>query len=258
MTTETQTPVVEEVETVTNEAAAPEQAELEVDARIIYLMEDSVKVVMENGLEKYISYETFQDLVADATRTLAQSKPMAGFNLPSNVFYFANSHQEIRLSCYYQSTVKPLRYYDRNMEVITPNIIISHTLKNERSKGEKSWVVSSSRYFCTDKNVGNLDRTFIDQKNYNKGIHIIPMSNTYEDGRMCYGDNSMPKYMTENNLRSLDWYYQYLWETPFNDDLGIRAGSGGMSVKHWYEHLAAEAKKDEPKFPYDKLSNYNR
>ena len=235
----------------------PQPTEISVEARTVQLLKDSVLIQMENGMEKMVSYETFIDLLSEATRTITSSRAMAGFNLPSNVFYFANSHNEINISSYYQSSKRPLVYGTSKMEVIAPNIIISHILSNERSKGEKAWVVKDTRYFCTDKTVGNLDRNFIFSKDYSKSIYMLPMSNTYDDCRMCYGDNQMPRNMVDNNLRSLDWYYQYLWETPFNNDLGVKAINEAGDVKGWYYLLRDEAKKDDPKFPYNKLRHYN-
>lgn len=243
------------------EAEAPvvdQVPEVEVHARTANFMEDSVEIVLENGLRKMVSYENFMDMLAEATRTLSESREMIGFNLPSNVFFFAASSREIQISCYYQSAVKPLIYHGdqiENLNIITPNIIISHKLGSMPNKGDKAWDVKDSRYYCTNKRVGDLPKTFIGSTDRSRGIYLLPMSNTYEDGRMCYGNNQMPRHMADNNLRSLDWYYQYLWETPFNNDLGIKA-TNSSGVKRWYHELKAAAEAAEPKFPYESLYGF--
>lgn len=243
MTTET----VSEIKEV---PPAPEEPLTEVMAQEAYFLEDCVKVVLSGGVEKLVTYDTFINIIKRVTNTLEDSA-LEGFCLPSNVFYFAKSGDSINLSCYYASKVCNLKYGRSAFDILMPNLIVSHIL----TKGSKAkeWRISSSRYFCTDLNVGNLPKTFINSVNSNARVWLMPMSNTYPEGNMCYGGNSMPLSFADNNLRGLDWYYQFLWESPFNDDLGIRAT--GMYPSDWYT-LLKKCADEKLEFPYNKITGF--
>jgi hypothetical protein len=231
----------------------PEAPTIEVKVQEAIFMEDCVKVILTGGVEKLITYEAFVGILKNITNIIDE-KMTDEFLMPSNVFYFAKSHDAIQISCYYTSRVCDLMYYDSKFKIMTPNIIVSHVL--HRQGEDKKWQVETSNYFCTDVPVGNLPKTFINRLDHNNRIWLLPMSNTYDGGNMCYGSNVMPRNFVDNNLRALDWYYNYLWNSPFNDDLGIRAVSGDYgSVNTWYKDLKVLAEKGEP-FPYHRLRGY--
>lgn len=217
----------------------------------VQIFEDHVRVKLDGGVEKIISVIDFRDIINRSLGRLEDER-LEGFNLPSNVFYFAKSAGTVQVSCYYQSRTADILYHSDKINVVLPNIIISHVLLKN---GEKDWRVSSTKYFCTDFSVSRLPKTFINSVDRTQHIFVLPMSNTYREGNMCYGNNSMITRFTENNLRGLDWYYQYLFESPFNDDLGI-AAIGSSDVKSWYRKLEALAKEGKP-FPYEMLTGYS-
>jgi hypothetical protein len=232
--------------------AEVEPAPVLVDAVVqeVQFFEDHVRAILSGGVEKLLSHDEFRAIL-NKTLGVTESQKLDGFNLPSNVFYFAKSSSEIQISCYYQSRVAEIRYHNKKMKIVLPNIIISHILN---ANGKQEWQMQSSKYFCTQKTVSQLPRTFIDKVDHGAGIYLQPMSNTYDEGRMCYGQNQMVNRFVENNLRGLDWYYQYMFESPFNDDLGIRAVAE-TNPKAWYSELEQLAKQDKP-FPYNRLRGY--
>lgn len=71
---------------------------------------------------------------------------------------------------------------------------------------------------------------------------------------MCYGRNTMPVRFAEGSLRGFDWYYQYLFESPFNSDLGLY-GVSGKSVNEWFALLAERAANGQT-FPYSDLVGF--
>lgn len=207
--------------------------------------------IMSNGVEKHISLESFLSALASSSSNNSDGND-EGLLLPSNTFFVSQSVTRLNLSCYYQGGIRNLKYFTHDRPSVIPNIIVSHSLK----KNGGDWTMDTSRYFCTDKPVSGLPAKFINSADPAAHVFGMPFSNTYHDNRMCYGGNSMPHVFRNNNLRGLDWYYQFLFETPFNDDLGINPVEGRVSPSSWYTKLAELAEQGEA-FPYHLLSGYS-
>lgn len=245
------------------QATSPEVSPKQVEERMIdvkvqeaLFLEDCVVVKLGSAkaeIEKRISYEDFKAIIS-STLGRREDEKIEGFHLPSNCFYFAKSATQVQISCYYQERIAEITYFDQKMKIKVPNIIISHVL--DRKAGQNAKVVSS-RYFCTDLPVNRLPQEkFIGNLDHNKRIWLSPFSNTYQEGNMCYGNNTMPVSYPEHNFRGLDYFYQFLFTAPFNSDLGIYALSEGRDgVSRWYETLQTIATKDEP-FPYHRLRGF--
>ena len=205
---------------------------------------------------KSISIEDFVSIIKNITtveKAKAEKEVISGVLPPSNTIFFSQTKDQMCINVYHPGGVRPFRYTDSKSikEIVVPNIIISFTLKKDKN----DWIMASTYYFCTDLNVGKLPKTFINAIDHSKGIYLMPFTNMYDNGRMCFGDNHMPARYLENNLRGLDYYYKFLWETPFNNDLGLRAIGNSMGVSDWYNSLGQLAK-DKGEFPYEKLSGY--
>lgn len=217
----------------------------------ISLYESHVEIHLPGGVKKAVSIEDFKRIMNDAFGIRERSATRS-FSMPSNVYYFSCSDTDVRLSCYYQSRKAKIRHLNKDYVIILPNVIISHILTKGVKNGEWKLSNAQTRYFCTNQNVGNLPHAHLTQRSPNSGIFLLPTTNMYESGQMCFGNNSMPANFTDNNLRGLDWYYQFLFDSPFNDDLGVKAIGQNMEPSEWYAYLADLAEKDKP-FPYDKL-----
>lgn len=128
-----------------------------------------------------------------------------------------------------------------------PNIIITHSLQKE---GE-DWRISDTRYLATHKGIGELplDR-FLERSDTSDGIWVLPLPNIYSEGRACFGENTM-LYRFSKNFRGLDWYFKFLFSTPFNEDLQIRSLKTQHTVSEWIQYLSTQTE-----FPYDKLVDY--
>lgn len=202
-----------------------------------------------NGIDKAISLMDFKQLIDAQLQIESKLECMA---LPFNTYVFAKSASMIQLACYYPERkidVKHQASRDYGVKeykgVLMPNIIISHTLKLDGS----NWLVTDSRYFATNKQVKQLpDNKIIESKVDQEGLWRVPTPNFYDDGRMCYGQNTMPvKY--SHNLRGLDYYYAILSESPFNNDLGLNAAGFEGNPGKWFTHLQTVEK-----FPYELLT----
>jgi hypothetical protein len=223
------------------------------DVLKLELFKDYAEIDMGNNVKKQISHETLRDILNKTLNTAQpQSETIKGMLMPSNVFFMSQTANRLHFNTYYLGGKRSLLYGDRKMEIMTPNIIISFTLRKDGS----DWIIDSeaTKYFCTDLPLNKLPKDFINQISHKDGIYLLPMSNTYDEGKMCYGNNSMPARFKDNNFRGLDWYFRYLWETPFNNDLGIRA-VGSVSVSTWYDLLARMARENKT-FPYRDLRGW--
>lgn len=242
---------------IEQEVATPAQEVNFIDAlgHHVILFEDSVGIMVGNNssaIEKRISYEDFATIIGAITDRRTNHK-MEGFQLPANCFYFARSSNEINLSCYYAERTATIKHVgSRSYEIKFPNTIISHKLVKHNTK---DWKVQESRYFVTDKKVTVLPKTFIFEVSANNRIWLFPFPNTYSEGRMCYGGNSMPTVFSESNLAGLNWHYQFLFDSPFNNDLGIRSLANEPSITDWFRKLE-KANKDNTPFPYNELRGY--
>lgn len=243
--------IIIDSETLVVEASEASEQLIDAKGQHVILLEECVAVLLGDNtsqIEKRITYEDFHSVISTILNR-RNEESMEGFNLPSNCFYFAKSASGIQLSCYYAERTAEMRHMDRKYMVKTPNFIISHTL--EKGTG-KNWKSTNSKFFCTDAKVGALPKEFIWAPNGNQKIYLSPFPNTYAEGNMCYGGNSMPSQHQDNNLAGLNWYYQFLFESPFNNDLGLRALKDEIAVDAWFTKLKEVAEKNEP-FPYGLL-----
>lgn len=216
------------------------------------IYQDHVSVSLENGMSKDISSRDFaRSLVASLGIEDTTDKELLSVALPPNVYYLKIVGEEIKLACYYPGGSRLLKYYTKEIPIIFPNVVISHSLRMKKSEIQ----MQGTLYFCTDLTFSQLPQKWPDRVDVQQRMFLLPMSNTYSDGKMCYGHNIMPNQFPEGNLRGLDWYYQYIFETPFNDDLGIRALPSSIEVKSWYEKLRKLLSEDKP-FPYELLRGY--
>lgn len=217
----------------------------------VVMFSDYVEVEVHAGLKKQISYQSFKELINKSLNQVEEAPVIKGVLPPSNTIFLSQSSDRLHINVYHPGGNKEMLYHTDKLVIAAPNIIIGFTFKKEAG----DWVVRNANYFCTDLPVSKLPKEFINSVNHELGIYDLPMSNTYGGGSMCYGGNSMPARFKEGNLRGLDWYYRFLWETPFNDDLGVRAIGNAVNVRQWYNALKKRA--DEGKaFPYKDLVGY--
>lgn len=225
----------------------------------VSILPNSVRVDLGGGTYKYISIDDFMKILSTASSKVRKDV-VVGYQLPTNVFFLASSGSNLYISCYYPSGVKSLKYQRVSNEPVLdrpsvmPNIIVSHTINIESDKLK----VQSSQYFCTDLPVGSLPGEFITRPKPESRVFLLPFTNTYSSAQMCYGQNSMPTTFTNGVLKGLHWYYQYLFESPFNNDLGLNAVDRDKfsgPPREWYELLATKAESGEG-FPYDMLREF--
>lgn len=218
----------------------------------ITLFEDHAEVEIMPGVKKQISHTSLKEMLDRSLNTVEDKLEIKGMLLPSNVTFFSQTNNHIRFNTYYPGGNRTMLYNDRKLEIVAPNIVLAFSLKKDGA----DWLVESVYYYCTDLPISKLPKIFIDKASPAIGTYILPMSNTYDAGNMCYGNNSMPARFKDNNFRGLDWYFRFLWETPFNNDLGIKA-VGSVGVSTWYSLLEKLAKAGTT-FPYRDLRGWKQ
>ncbi len=217
----------------------------------VALFDTHAEIAYGENKMKRVTHEAFQSILNTVLAVPEKTVEIPGISPPTNMFFFRQSATQMLISSYYAGGVKDLLYNSRKMKIAVPNIIVSHTLK----KDGEDWLITDTKFLCTDLPPSKLPRTFIQSVDHHARIFLLPMSNTYDDGRMCYGNNQMPMRHKDNNFRGLDYFYRYMWETPFNNDLGIRAIRDRHDVGSWY-NILAQAAKDGKDFPYHELNGY--
>lgn len=229
------------------------------------VMQENAEIQMSDGTKKLVSLDTLLDILGRAVGEGARKQDLVeipGMLMPSNVFYMGINKSRMELNVYHPGVVKDMLYNGNKKTVVTPNIIISFILtKDNKAKADSDWLITQTRYFCTDLPVPKLPKGFIENVNPGGGIYLFPFSNTYAEGHMCYGSNQPPPRFKADNLRAIDWYYKFLWEGSFNDDLGIKALASKwrerVNPRMWYTVLEKAAKDNKP-FPYPDLSGWHK
>ena len=222
----------------------------------ITLLQDSVLVEMEPGFNKRISYQDFLSMISKSIGKQAETvNPPENFILPKGCYNFRISKDTLQLNCYYEGGKRPFKYQGRSniKEVMVPNIVIGFTL----AKSSDEWLVSDARYFATNLPINKLPQEFRNRISASDGMYNLPFTNVYNDAKMCYGGNSMPTRIVKGDLRRLNYYYDFLWVSPFNDDLSASNKiNASLSNEAWYKKLEGWAKSNTP-FDYSFLTNYH-
>jgi hypothetical protein len=221
------------------------------DGKKLMIFEQHVEMEMENGMTKAITLADFHAALGTALNVEDNS---AGYLLPSNCYYFAPGAVEVKLWCYYPGKVREITHIGGNRSGSTatkkykipfPNTIVTHKMR--RNGDQVEW--QDSRYFATSKTLGQLPMEFIWTADPSQQIWALPFTNVYDEGRLCYGSNSKPQAFT-NNFRGLDWHFSLLFNSPFNDDLGIRNTVDRWNPADWYTELTKHTT-----FPYEFLKS---
>lgn len=217
-----------------------------IDSQQFTLFPNYVETKVGN-VKKAISLLDFKGILDGMLNTEAK---LDHFALPFNCYTFAKSGAEIQLGCYHPERIAEVSHIDRSTgrakkyKIPFPNTIVSLKL----SIRDNFWNVSDTKYFCTNKKVTQLpDSRLVTEVDPSNGIWIMPFPNFYGDGRMCFGRNSMPTRYA-SNLRGLDYFYQVLFDSAFNDDLGLNSVDSTRSPSKWFQELSQLTA-----FPYEKL-----
>jgi len=241
-------------DTATPPPAAGEDSVSELEGIPVVLLDSCVRVEYGASRSKLISYDDFIESLSMAATKRKEGAVLEVF-FPDNLFYFSHTASSIKVSCYYPEHIVSLTFSDDGGPVprLLPNAIISFILERRPEKGPNAYFLSSDHiyFLATKKSKLELARKFYTAPIPGE-ISLLPVSNLYDNGRMCFGQNARIADFQLPDLRPLMSYYYTLVNSPFNRDLGVRAINGAFSTENWFRELARLAKAGLP-FPYQTL-----
>lgn len=228
-----------------------------VDGITLDLLDDCVRLHLGSGVYKFITYENLIDkLQSTVTKETVKTKREELW-LPGGTYYQSVSSAVMNLACYYPECVRNIRFETTSvktaMEIVVPNIIITHELTKATSN---QWKVTNSKYLVTNKSLAEIERRFPNKSD--PDMDQMCFTNVYNDARLCYGENVRVSEVNLPDLRPLNWYYEILFVSPFNNDLGLPTLHNSTFREYpvkWYEHLAKCAK-DKAPFPYQQITKF--
>lgn len=210
-----------------------------------------VEVELSKGVTKILSLEDFKELflncIDDKTQTISKD-----LILPNGCFHVNMQEGDITLMCYYPGTKTTIKYQPRSdagiqeFTIPLPNMVITYTLTETSPEDSTSYTIQGDViYKITDKTLDQLVSLPFD--NLEDHLKMVPFTNFYESGRMCFGRNIMPMRFTKN-LRGLDYYYKVISLSPFNEDLGVKGMRASYSAATLFHHLSTKEV-----FPYEDM-----
>lgn len=224
------------------------------------LLDDCVQVHQGGGVTKFIAYEVFIDLLNKIANKDINKDRRVEYHLPNGTYFFDVSSGSMKISCYYPECIRKVTYRSRGLsprtfegKIVVPNLVITHSLTK---KDSYTWSVTDSRYYVTYKFLIELDRRFPSKSDLD--MEKMCFTNVYDDARLCYGENVRVAEVKLPDLKPLNWYYEILFISPFNDDLGLPTLVNSKFREHpdtWYKHLGDLALANKP-FPYNELTKF--
>jgi hypothetical protein len=219
----------------------------------VTLFEDCVSIVV-NNVTRYIPYPAFFEALKARVEGegVDSSGSCKGISLPRGCTWFGQKGPVMELNVLVPACTREVNFRGRKYKIPVPNVLIYFKIENRSSKLH----VVAVKYFCTDREGGAVPTSLITRIDANQRVWLLPMPNTYAEANMCYGENSMPYEQPLDNLRGLSWFYEYMFASPFNNDLGVKAlASNREDGEAWFKYLAKLSTEGKP-FPYSRLYGY--
>lgn len=203
-----------------------------------------VKLLSQGVPERMVTFKSFQNLVRQGVKEPAAEEEAASMPLipPSNCIYLGNridssgGSKKMDIMCYYPEKISTIDYGGTNYTIPIPNVLIKYTLTNP--KGELGvWTLDTRtlRYYTA---ISSSPFTYVEngfrcEVGSTSNLDPLCLPNMYPDGRMCTGNNSIPTRYTDNNLMQLNWLYDLIEGSPFNDDLSLVGARTGKARRRY-------------------------
>ena len=220
------------------------ELELERLGQLNVLFTEKSALITAGKFEKRISIEDFYLLLGRQITKTTESDGKS-FSLPVGCVVFEQKFKKIRLVCFYPETIKEVTYKNGDGSNVTtkaykipfPNLLIQVTLK-EQDNGD--WLGDPPLYYVSSEPLSRI----IDSVKTNSvspqldNIFIVPFTNFYDNGTMCYGTSNYFSRFSNNDLRGINYYYQVIFDSAFNNHLGIHNINFKGGMKDLLTHLS--------------------
>lgn len=208
---------------------------------------DNYVTISKRDIVKNIPLSSFIDILQTLNVTdVGDNKRVI---LPENVISISYAKNRMVLECYHPGAKRTITfehtYGGKPIPYVIPfpNTILKYTLEQDAT--DTYWKVIEVIYMITPLKKNELPNSI---KPNNSNIFLMPFSNFYSHGTMCYGSNSMPTRINQEDLTTLNYYYTVIFSSPFNSDLGIKGVVGYTRPRSFYSFLSTQET-----FPYNLL-----
>lgn len=240
-------------ETPKETEVAEKVEEIEVSGLRVDLLPSFVRVYLANGVTRDVSHEEFtKSLLGYYNLLQATEEVNLDLKLPRNTYRVQKTSTGLILGQYYPESIQQVNYNETVRPSITPNIIITSILSLVAGT-KNDYKLDNATYWATSRSYEEFSKDIVRRADHSRHIGLLPFTNVYDEGHLCYGNNSVTRDFKAGNLLAVRTYYDVLWHPSiFNNDLGVRAlrnQDRDYSIPDWYTKLANCAKDGLP-FPY--------
>ncbi len=232
---------------------------------IVHMHPSHVSILAKDG--SHVKDTSYQNYTAQLLKQVKMDDVVGRrTRYPAGMVFsdFGLSESLVVLYHYARRVKYKLVVYDKETEynIPLPNMVSELTLGTR----DKSMFIQGVKIYCTNLGPDIISsryqrgfRFMAGGEDYKGGTFHVPLTNMYEGGTICFGNNSLPSIIGEADLTPLNRPYEILTEAPGNRDLPIR---GLRSDKEFYKHANNSfpdffkywATLDE--FPYDQMMEY--
>jgi hypothetical protein len=228
---------------------------VEVHGTRVDLLENSVRLHLSNGTTRMINYADFSSTLLTFLDKANETSGSITRFLPTNVYVLEEGPGHLNLGFYFPETTKNVNFMGNIRKSVVPNIILNVLLSRGVGSKKYDYKFRGAKYYATNLPLSRLSKEMI--KGTGPNIALLPFTNVYDNADLCMGGNAVLQDFPNNDLRPVGWFYEMLWASPFNTDLGLKSLKGDSRFKRdpsvWYSHLAKLATDGKP-FPYEELN----
>lgn len=212
----------------------------------VNLYSTCAEIELLGGIKRLVSFEDLRSLILsklgekqDITSTLL---------LPPGCMEVQQSRTELSLYCYYPEQIQKVTHHTTKYTIPFPALLLYFPIRIESDRHVLN--PNDVRYAVVKQSLAKiLSLPSLSGFMKNKtNFGLVPFPNFSTSYSLCFGQNIMPGVFKGNNLRSLSYYYQIIFDSAFNNDYGITGVKYHYEPKEYFKHLSKLTA-----FPYEEL-----
>ena len=186
---------------------------------ITYFNGEELEIVSKHPIhEKNVSYDNFIDILNSSTRVSFSNEPGVNETLPAGAVFFDYRSNDTNTGIDIDRNIVGilvrkkrgiLLFCDKPLEIAIPNILFTFSVDKGKYSVCVNVVLDEDLEICP----------FVDSVTLKEGYKVYPsvFPNSYTDGRVCWGNAALPKFIAGNSD-----YYEIIksyFLSSFNNDL---------------------------------------